>query len=85
MPRDSAENRSRSGIQRVKLRVDPIPYVRETEPILRRAHQRLLLFAAFPHSLVRDEGVRDLRESGLNHLLVLHQRGFTLSLGKLDV
>ena len=74
------------GIQSVELGVyaPAIAHVGQSQPVLQRAYQRLLLFSAFPHPLVSDQGIGDLRKGGLNSLLVLHQRMFSSGSRQID-
>ncbi len=69
-------------VEGVQLRIDPAPisHIGQSFPIFQRRHQRLLMHAAFSHSLMRDQSVRNFAEGSRNRFLILHQRVIPLRL-----
>src|SRR6202044_1366249 len=69
----------------VELSIDAaaIANVSQTQPILQSGDQFLLALPALAHALVGNQAVGNLRERGLNSLLILHHHAVLFSLGQL--
>ena len=74
-------------VEGVELRVHAAAIADVGQPftIFKRRHQRLLMNAAFPHALMRDQSVRNLAKGGLNRFFILNQRAIPLGFRQFDI
>ena len=75
------------GIEGVELGIHPsaIAQVGQADPIFQGSYEQFLFFAAFADPLMRDQGIGDFLEGGLNGSLVLNQGTFAFGFGEMDI
>ena len=84
---NSASKQVAIGIEGVELGIHAaaIAQVGQADAVLQGGHEQFLFFAAFPDPLMRDQGIGDFLERGLNGSLVSNQRAFAFGLGEMDI